>query len=237
MRLNKFIASSGVCSRRNADELIKQGRVEVKGKAIVEPGLEVDPQTDIVSVDGRLIRPEEKEYYLLNKPAGFICTTKDERNRPLVTNLIKTDKKIFPVGRLDFNTTGVLLLTNDGDFSNLMLHPTHRIPRNYTAWLDRALTDEDRERLLRGIVVDRKRGRFVELEFAAKSSQKIVDLVTEEGRNHFVKDMFSTLGYNVKKLNRNSFGPFNHKGLPLGAYRILSWKDISGLLKSYEHKK
>lgn len=237
VRLNKYLAEAGIASRRKADELIQQGRVSVNNNLIIEPGMQVDPAKDTVMVDGEKIHAEKKVYYLLNKPSGTITSTKDERNRVTVTSLIKTKQKIFPVGRLDYNTTGVLLLTNDGDFGNLMLHPSNKIIREYIAVIDRDLSETDVEKFLKGIFIEGKRSKFKTVEFPKTNNRKTIIVTTEEGRNHFVKNMFKTLGYTVKKLSRISFGPFNVQDIEPGSYLEIPEKDIQNIIKNYIKKR
>ena len=149
MRLNKYLASCGVGSRRKVEELIVEGRVEVNNKTVVDLATQINEESDHVKVDGQKLAIRKHVYYLLNKPKGVITTTADERDRKTVVDLIDTKDIIFPVGRLDFNTTGVLFLTNDGEFSNLVTHPKNKIPREYEVLLDRPLDDKDKEKLLK----------------------------------------------------------------------------------------
>lgn len=231
-RLNKFIADSGITSRRKAEEYILQGRVQVNNKTVNTLSFKVDVEKDEVRVDGEQIKKKKHLYFLLNKPFGVISTTKDEKKRESVVDLINSNEKIFPIGRLDYNTTGVLLLTNDGEFSNLMSHPRNKIPRVYEVTLDRKLEEEDREKLLTGVYIEGKKGVFKELEFyKAKESRRMVITCTE-GRNRFVKKMFSTLGYTVKDLNRKSFANIE-ADIPLGKYRKLTKEEINSLIKMY----
>lgn len=230
MRLNKYIAESGIASRRKAEELIEQGRVSINGKVITKLATIVDPENDTVAVDGEKLKQQKKLYFLLNKPKGVITTTKDEKGRKSVTDLIQTKEKIFPVGRLDYNTTGVLLITNDGDFTNKVLHPKNKIERTYKAKLDSDLSDEHIQILSKGIQLDDRKSRFTKIEFDKISSRKVVLVTTVEGRNHFVKRMFLTLGYTVKELERISFGNFTCNGIPKGNYVQLAQKDINKFL-------
>lgn len=232
VRLNKYLSECGIASRRKADELIAQGRVSVNGQSIKSLGYKVDPQTDQVKVDGQNIKQENKVYFLLNKPKGVITSTSDEKGRITVVELINSREKIFPVGRLDYNTTGVLLLTNDGEFANHIIHPKNKIERLYSATLSRELSEEDKFKLLRGIILDNKKSRFNKISFPVKNNYKKVQVVTVEGRNHFVKNMFSTLGYLVKKLNRDSIGVFSTIGLEQGNYRKISKKEINSFIKN-----
>ncbi|MCZ6703131.1 MAG: pseudouridine synthase, partial [Ignavibacteria bacterium] len=155
-RINKFIADSGITSRRKAEELILYGRVSVNNQVVTELGYKINPDRDEVFIDGERIKTKKNAYYLLNKPKGTISTTSDEKNRKTVVDLIKTREKIYPVGRLDYNTTGVLLLTNDGDFSNLLTHPKNKVPKKYDVRLDRDLEKKDEKKLLTGIMIDRR---------------------------------------------------------------------------------
>jgi len=151
VRINKYLADSGVTSRRKAEELILQGRVSVNNQLIIDLSFKVNPDKDEVQIDGERVRVKKNIYILLNKPKGVVSTTSDEKNRKTVIDLINTREKIYPVGRLDYNTTGVLLLTNDGDFSNLLTHPKNKVPKIYEVKLDRPPEDEDKKKLLAGI--------------------------------------------------------------------------------------
>lgn len=232
VRLNKYIADSGITSRRKSEELILNGRISVNGKVVRELSFKVTPGKDAVKFDGDRILPKRHLYFLMNKPKGTITSTKDEKNRKTVLDIIKTKEKIFPVGRLDYNTTGVLLLTNDGNFSNLMTHPKNLVPRKYEATLDRDLEEEDIQKLLKGIFIGGIRGKFKNLRFSKKNTRKFVEVVTVEGRNHFVKNMFKALGYNVINLNRSEFGPFSID-IPTGTYRTLSTSEIKKITSTY----
>ncbi len=232
IRLNKYLAECGVASRRKSEELIISGRVSVNNNIVIDLATVVDPKKDEVRLDGEKIQMESKVYFLLNKPKGFITTTSDEKNRPIVTDLINTNIKIFPVGRLDFNTTGLLLLTNDGDFANKLLHPRNKVKRVYHVNLDRPLTVEHKEKLLKGIYLERRKSRFTSVTFLKRNNYKLVEVETEEGRNHFVKNMFSTFEYNVKRLERVRFGSLNIEGLAPGAYKKLNSKQIDEMVNA-----
>lgn len=232
IRLNKYIADSGVTSRRKSEELILNGRITVNGKTVRELSFKVDPEQDEVKFDGEKISLQKHLYYLMNKPLRTITSTNDEKKRKTVIDLIKTKEKIFPVGRLDYNTTGVLLLTNDGNFSNLMTHPKNRVPRKYEAILDRELEEEDIQKLLKGVFIDSVRGKFTSVKFSKKTTKKYVEVITVEGRNHFVKNMFKALGYTVTNLNRSGFGNFI-ADVPPGSYRIISTSEINKAIETY----
>jgi len=231
-RINKFIADSGITSRRKAEELILQGRVSVNNKLVNELGYRINPDRDEVFIDGERIKTKKNAYYLLNKPKGTISTTNDEKNRKTVVDLIKTKEKIYPVGRLDYNTTGVLLLTNDGDFSNLLTHPKNKVPKVYEVKLDKPLNEIDKKELIKGIFIDRRRSKFVKVTFANPKNRKVVEVESVEGRNHFVKRMFQALGQNVKSLNRKSFAGIK-PDIPLGSYREMNKTEVQKLIKKY----
>jgi len=204
-RINKFIADSGITSRRKAEELILQGRVSVNDSVIENLGHRINPDNDQVFIDGERIRIKRNVYYLLNKPRGVISSTKDEKNRNTVIDLINTRVTIYPVGRLDYNTTGILLLTNDGDFSNLLTHPKNKVSKKYEVKIDRELDEKDTLRLIKGVMIDRKNGKFLKVKIVNPTDKRYIEVECVEGRNHFVKKMFEALGYNVKRLNRSFF--------------------------------
>ena len=231
-RINKFIADSGVTSRRKAEDLILQGRVSVNDSVIDNLSYRINPDRDRVFIDGERIRIKRNVYYLLNKPRGVISSTKDDRSRNTVVDLIKTKERIFPVGRLDYNTSGVLLLTNDGEFSNLLTHPKNNVPKKYEVKLDKELGEKDKLTLTKGIFVDRTKGRFMNVKFTNANDKKSVEIECVEGRNRFVKKMFETLGYKVKRLNRSYFADLK-TDVPMGKYRELSKKEVQKIIDKY----
>lgn len=228
MRLNKFIAECGISSRRKAEELILQGRITINNKTVTQLSYDVNPDVDEVFYDGERLKIENHVYYLLNKPKGVVTTTDDEKKRVAVTDLIKTNLKIFPVGRLDFNTTGVIILTNDGEFANKLIHPRNNVIREYEVRLDRELEYKDEQLLLTGVFIDNKRGKFTSIEFKKKKDRKTLTVKCTEGRNHFVKKMFGTLSYNVERLHRKSFAGITDD-IPVGSYRKLTKDEIQKL--------
>ncbi|MBN1637678.1 MAG: rRNA pseudouridine synthase [Ignavibacteriales bacterium] len=234
MRLNKYLAECDVASRRKAEELISEGRISVNGKVIRELVFFVNESKDTVRVDNRKLKIKEKEYYLLYKPKGVITTTNDDKGRITVINLINTKSVIFPVGRLDYNTTGILLLTNDGDFANYLLHPTNKFQREYIAKLDKPLKLADMNKLLQGIYIDKRKSKFIDIKIKSKEYPKRVNVITEEGRNHFVKVMFSKVGYRVNELKRIRFGIFTLGKLIPGQYRKLTNEEIISIKNLYE---
>jgi 23S rRNA pseudouridine2605 synthase len=231
-RINKFLASCGVASRRKAEELILEGRVTVNDRVVDQLSFQVGEGKDIVKVDGEKISIKKHLYILLNKPKGVVSTTSDEKKRKTVVDIINGKKTIYPVGRLDYNTTGVLILTNDGDFSSLLTHPGNMVPREYEVRLDKPLENADRERLLNGILLDNRQSTFIRLTYPEKTNRKYVLAVSVEGRNHFVKRMFGALGYNVLSLNRKSFAGIN-ADIPQGSFRELSQEEIKKVFKKY----
>lgn len=232
IRLNKYLADSGVASRRKAEEYILEGRVTVNNKTIIELAFTVDPDKDVVDFDGEIIKPKRHIYYLMNKPRGAVTTTADEKNRNTVLDYINSKEKVYPVGRLDYNTTGVLFLTNDGDFSYFLTHPKNKIPRLYEVKLDRALQEQDKATLLKGVFINSVRGRFEKVTFPKAKDFSLVEVVGLEGRNHFVKNMFGALGYTVISLNRKSYAGVE-ADIPIGTYRPMSLDEINGIKKKY----
>jgi len=231
VRLNKYLSECGIASRRKSDSLINDGRVSVNGNIVQELGTKINTDLDEVFIDGEKLKAQKKVYYLLNKPKGVITSTSDEKNRITVTDLIQIREKIFPIGRLDFNTTGVLLLTNDGDFSNFLTHPKNGIEREYDVIIDKPLTQEDRQKLLKGVYLDKRKSIFTHIAYPKKNNFSAVRVITVEGRNHFVKRMFESLGYKVKELRRIRFGKMTLKNLQKGEYRTVSLKEVKQLMK------
>jgi len=239
-RLQKIIAASGRCSRRKAEELIEAGLVEVNGIMIRELGTKAN-YTDHIVVDGITInKKEEKEYYVLNKPRGIITSTSDDKNRKTVIDLIPTKARIYPVGRLDYDTTGVLFLTNDGELTNKLLHPSNMIEKVYVAKIAGILSKIDIEKLCKGVIINGKktskaRAKIKKLD--KKTNTCIVELTIHEGKNHQVKNMFEAIGYKVLKLKRERFGLLTPSGLKSGEYRPLSIKEIKLLYGDLANKK
>lgn len=232
VRINKYLADCGISSRRKSEEMILHGRVMVNNKTVTTLSYQIDEKSDTVLLDGERIKPAKRLYYMLNKPKGVITSTKDEQKRKTVLDLMKVKEKLFPVGRLDYNTTGILLLTNDGDFSQLLLHPKNKIIREYEVKLDRELKFEDEKRLLNGIQLDKRKSKFVEISTSNTKSQKNIIIKCEEGRNRFVKRMFAALGYSVKSLNRVSFAGLR-ADIPVGNYRKLSGNEVKEIINYY----
>jgi 23S rRNA pseudouridine2605 synthase len=232
MRINKFLAAAGVGSRRNVEALVKTGRVQVNGETTRELATDVDPRLDEVKLDGKPLRLSNRVYYAMNKPKEVVVSVADDRGRTTVVDLLDAKERVFPVGRLDYNTTGVLLLTNDGDFANALTHPSNEAPRVYKATLDRRLEDEDRRSTLAGVRLKDGVGKFVEIKPGGSRGDRWI-VSCHEGRNHFVKRMFHELGYRVRSLERLSFGGITAKGLAKGEYRALTKKEIEYVYREY----
>jgi len=230
-RLQKIIASSGITSRRKAEELITSGKVMVDGKVITELGFKASSSSEII-VDGIKINKEDKVYYLLNKPRGVVTTTSDDKGRKTVIDLINDNRRIYPVGRLDYDTTGALLLTNDGEFANRMMHPSNEIDKVYIAKIKGFLTPGDIISLKSGVIIDgvkTSKSRVKVKKVDKDNNTSIVELVIHEGKNHQVKKMFASLGYDVIKLKREKIAFLDVKGLDSGEYRVLNPKEIKQL--------
>ncbi|MDD7408999.1 MAG: pseudouridine synthase [Anaerovoracaceae bacterium] len=231
MRLNKYIAHSGVVSRRKADELIAQGRVKVNG-AVAPVGWDVK-EGDVVEVSGRVIKPEKKTvYYMLNKPVGYITTVNDDRGRETVLDLMPDVKeRIYPVGRLDYNTSGLLILTNDGDLANRLMHPSGEVKKTYLAEVKGLMHLSDAEKLRKGVDIgDRRPTAPAEVEIIKQSeSTSIVEIRIGEGRNRQVRRMFSAVGHEVIKLRRTAYGNLKLGHLKPGQYKKLSKNEIEYL--------
>ena len=230
-RLQKVIASSGYCSRRKAEELIGKGLVTVNGETVREMGVRVGPKDEIL-VEGNAISKEAKEYYLLYKPRGVVTTVSDDKHRKTVVDLIPTTAGIYPVGRLDYDRTGVLILTNDGTLANGLMHPKNRIDKCYVAKVKGVPDAKGLKLLQRGIVVDRMKVRASRVKMKKvdkKNNTCMIYLTIHDGRNHQVKKMLESIGSEVLKLKRESVSFLTLDGLNSGEYRRLNPKEIHKL--------
>ena len=230
-RLQKFIANSGYASRRKAEELISAGKVKVDGKVVTEQGVKVSG-SETIEIDGTILSKEDKVYYLLNKPRGIISSSKDEVGRKTVVDLIGEDKRIYPVGRLDYDTTGIIILTNDGEISNLLMHPKNEIEKVYVAKINGILTPKELMLLKNGVVIDGKKTSKAKVKtkkINKEDNTSIVELTIHEGRNHIVKNMFKEVGKEVLKLKRERIAFLDLTGLKSGEYRKLSIKEVKEL--------
>lgn len=233
MPLNKFLAHSGHGSRRDAAALIKEGKVEVNGEVMTNPGYRVQPK-DVVSVGGKKARPQkELVYVLLNKPKDYLTTTEDERGRRTVMELVRqaADSRLFPIGRLDRNTTGVLLLTNDGDLAQKLSHPRYEVRKVYHATLDKDLTKRDFDKIAEGLTLEDGPVKVDEIAYLEAKNE--VGLQIHIGRNRIVRRIFESLGYEVIKLDRVVYAGLTKKNVPRGKWRYLNEKEII-LLKHFK---
>ena len=236
VRLQKYIAMCGTASRRKAEEMIADGRVKVNGAKVTEQGVKVEVGADKVTVDGRDISIVTKKYYImLNKPVGYVSTVSDEAGRPTVVDLIREEvqTRIFPVGRLDYDTEGLLLLTNDGDFSYRVTHPKFELNKTYIALVGSGLTVAGINKLRRGVVIDGFKTSPAEVELLdAEPGKSIVKITIHEGKNRQVRKMFEAVGVKVKELRRVSIGKVELGNLPYGRWRHLTSHEINYLLNS-----
>jgi len=230
IRLNKYIANSGVCSRREADTYIEHGSVEVNGNLVTEMGYKVQPN-DIVRFDGTSITPEQKKYILLNKPKNYITTMDDDRGRKTVMDLVSNASKerIYPVGRLDRNTTGLLLFTNDGELAKKLTHPKHDVRKLYHASLDKKLELKDLEKLRGEVIIEGKKVFIDAVSYVDGQPKSEVGIEIHSGRNRIVRKIFEHLGYKVSKLDRVIFAELTKKNLPRGRWRELTNQELSNL--------
>jgi len=230
-RLQKRIAEQSDYSRRKAEELIIEGKVSVNGKLIQELGYKVTDK-DKIEIEGVALNTNEKKYFILNKPEKCVSTVSDDKGRKTVIDFIKTKAKVYPIGRLDYDTTGILLLTNDGDFANLLMHPSSNIEKVYSAKINGIMTLADIKELKQGVVIDgykTKECRVKVRKVNNKSNTSIIEIGINEGRNHQVKKMFKALGFNVLKLDRIRYGILTIENLKRGESKELSKKDVSRL--------
>ena len=230
IRLNKFISNSGVCSRREADTYIGHGRVTVNGKLVTEMGYKVQPN-DEVRFDGTSISPEKKKYVLLNKPKNYITTMDDDRGRKTVMELVSNaaSERIYPVGRLDRMTTGLLLFTNDGELAKKLTHPKHDVKKLYHASLDKKLDLKDLQKLRGEVVIEGKKVFIDAVSYVEGQSKTEIGIEIHSGRNRIVRKIFEHVGYKVVKLDRVLFAGLTKKNLPRGRWRELTKQELANL--------
>jgi 23S rRNA pseudouridine2605 synthase len=229
-RLQKFLSRAGVASRRAAEELIRDGRVMVNGQVVRELGVKIDPERDVVQADGRRVRPERLVTVMLHKPYGYISTTKDPQGRRVVTDLLgEKGPRLYPVGRLDYDATGLLLLTNDGELAQRLTHPRYQVPRTYRVTVAGAVNRETLRRLAGGVEVE---GREVDVAVQVRkleAEKTVLEITVWEGRYHLIKRLLAQVEHPVLKLKRIAYGPLRLGRLPRGAHRLLSAKEVAAL--------
>lgn len=230
-RLQKLIQKAGIASRRKAEAMMQEGRVTVNGETVTELGTKASFSDDI-RVDGEKIKKENKVYYVLYKPEGYISAVKDQFNRNTVVDLIPSNEQIFPIGRLDYDTSGLLLMTNDGDFANMMMHPKYKIEKEYYVRIKGLLRKESSIKLARGLNYRNRRAqpaKVSKVEYDDKKESTFLHIVITEGKYHQVKEMFEELGHEVLKLKRLRFGHVTLKDMNTGDYRLLKPHEIKKL--------
>ena len=231
VRLQKAIADLGYCSRRKAEELITSGKVYVNGKKITELGTKVNPN-DTIRVNNEILVYQEKEYYIFNKPREVVSTTSDDKGRKTVLDYIDTDKRIYPIGRLDYDTTGLILLTNDGEFANAMMKPGNKIEKTYIAKINGIMPKEDLIELKNGVIIDKRKcipDRIKVKKIDKSNNTSIIEITIHEGKNHEIKKMFEHFNLDVLKLKRISYGSLYLGNLQSGEYKKLSIKEVKTL--------
>jgi len=232
MRLNKFISNAGICSRRKADEYILNGQVKVNGKVVRKMGQQVST-SDKIRFKDKPVSLEKKVYVLLNKPKDYIATSKDERNRKTVLDLVKgaASERLYSVGRLDRNTTGLLLLTNDGELAQKMTHPSFQVEKLYHVSLDKALLEQDLEQIRKGVELEDGKAIVDQADYPDPKAPEQVGIAIHIGKNRIIRRIFESLGYKVKKLDRVVYAGLTKKNLPRGKWRFLQAKEVSRLLR------
>lgn len=233
IRLNKYISNSGYTSRRKADELVFDKKVTVNGVIVTEPGMQIDPEKDMIEIDHVKISLEQPLIYImLNKPPKFVSTVKDQFERPSVIDLIGLDQRIYPVGRLDYDSQGLLLLTNDGDITYKLTHPRHNVSKTYIAKIDRIVDETTLQKIRNGVYIDNYRTRPCQVNVVNQSDNfSEIRVSIMEGRNRQIRKMFEKFGYNIVALERIAIGDISIGNLPLGKWRYLTEKEI-GYLKN-----
>jgi len=237
MRLNKYIAACGVCSRRKADEKIFNGSVSINGQVILTPATQVDEKNDSVMVDGEVMSLEQKlVYYLLNKPTEVMCTCDDPQGRKTVLDFIKTDKRVYPVGRLDYDSSGLLILTNDGDLMQTVTHPSKEMDKEYEAVVRKPIADSELSKLRQGVFIEGKKTHPASVDIIKESPKTLVlRFIIHEGRNRQIRKMVRAVDSHVYQLKRTRLGEITLANLPEGAYRELTDNEVR-YLKGYQHE-
>jgi len=233
IRLNKFLAECGVESRRKCDALILEGRVTVNDKTVTTLGLKIDEKADNVKINGKLLsQPAEFEYIILNKPKGYVSTVADDQSRKTVLTLVNTKNRLFPVGRLDMDTTGLLLLTNDGELSYKLTHPKYEIDKTYAVTLNSILKSSDKQKLESGIYLEEGKTSECKIEYPNMKNKRLLHITIHQGWKRQIRRMFAKLDYNVLELKRIIVASLNLNGLRIGEWRKMSLKEVHELKNS-----
>lgn len=230
-RLQKIIANSGYCSRRKAEQLITEGLVKVNGTVIKDLGTKAS-YSDTITINDSTLKLEEKEYILLYKPRGVVSSAKDEKGRKTVVDIVESKNRLYPVGRLDYDTSGIILLTNDGVLTNLLTHPKHEVEKVYLVKIDELVIPTKVKSLAKGVIIDGQKTSNAKVKIKKldrKKKTSLIELTIHEGKNHQVKKMFEAIGYKVSKLKRQQFAGLNLNGLKSGEYRHLNIKEVKTL--------
>jgi 23S rRNA pseudouridine2605 synthase len=232
-RLQKVLAAAGIDSRRKCEELILDGAVRVNRRIVDELPAFVDPDKDVITVNGKKIRPARKVYFLLNKPKGVICTNQDPQNRKKAIDLVRTNERIFCVGRLDADTTGIIILTNDSELANKLMHPRYGLAKTYVVEIKGRISGEQIEKLKKGIwLAEGKTGRAMVKVIKRGHQVSVIEVIIKQGLNRQVRRMLARVGMSVKSLKRTKIGKIDAKGLGLGKFRILTKAEVAYLEKA-----
>jgi len=234
LRLAKFLSHAGIASRRQCEELLREGQVKVNGNIVTEMGFQVDPIVDQIEFAGQIIKSEQTAVYLLlNKPPGYICSAYDPQGRPTVLDLVQDiDQRIYPVGRLDFDTAGLIILSNDGEFTNLMIHPRYKIEKRYEAWVEGKVDDLELHAIRLGMVLDDGPTAPAKSSLLRQEVRKsLIEIRIHEGRKRQVKRMCAAMGHPVLSLKRTGIAFLSLNGLSEGQYRHLTLKEVAELKK------
>jgi 23S rRNA pseudouridine2605 synthase len=236
MRLQRYLSQAGVASRRAAEALITEGRVEVNGKIVTELGTKVDPYKDLVKVSGKLVRPEKHVYILFNKPRGCVTTLADPQKRPTILDWVKVNERVYPVGRLDFNTEGALMLTNDGDLANALMHPRKEVPKTYHVKLQGDVDERGLQQLRDGVMLDdddvrTAKAQVEAIERGVSERHGWLEVTITEGRNRQIHRMMEAIGQEVLRLQRVAYAGLTLEGLRPGRFRFLEPDEIADLRK------
>lgn len=233
VRLNRYIAHCGICARRDADLLIKAGKIKVNGEVVKELGKKINPEQDIVEFEGKKIEPQKFVYILMNKPKDCLCTLKDPEGRRTVLDIIgdATPDRVFPVGRLDRNTIGLLLLTNDGELAQRLMHPSYQVPKIYHVTLSEPFQRADMDAVRKGIKLDDGIAQVDSIEYVPNTYRKQLIIQIHSGRNRIIRRIFEHLEYEIEKLDRVMYAGLTKKALPRGKFRFLTEEEIRSLKK------